>query len=152
MYIVQCKLGYKILKEGVELPTIKIKCDNCGKDIYFHYGQVINCDMELAWAGGYLCQFCGESIEVDGETIPIEYREAILRNEGNWSLSLHISDNMVMKAIKIIRKAMELSMEETKYLKSNIPGTILKGTKVEMQRIQLLLHKEEIESEVVKEK
>lgn len=138
------------MKGANNLAFIERKCDKCGSNVKFNFTQRINSYNELSWSGGYICNKCNDAMEVDGVGIIDEpLRSAILDQEGLWGLLVEEKLDKI-EFIKIIRNALNLNIKEIKRIKERIPGIVITGTNVEMQRLQLLLKIEGLMSEVVK--
>lgn len=137
--------------EGVDILAFVLrKCDKCNSDIKFNFTQRIDSYNDISWCGGYRCTKCDDGVEIDGSGIIDDtLRNIILEQEGLWGLHLEKEIDKV-EVIKIIRKALNLSIEEVKRIKNSIPGVIITGTNVEMKRLQLLLKIGGLRSEVVK--
>lgn len=73
------------------------------------------------------------------ERPPPEIRQAILDQEGVWSLSISENENTA-KVMMALRSALGLSISELSQFRERIPGTLISGTAVEMKIIQLFLY------------
>jgi len=132
------------------LASIQETCDKCNSEVKFYFTQRIDSYNGLSWSGSFKCAKCNNSIEVDGIGELDDFlRDSIIEQEGLWGLQFGIVLDKV-NAVRIIRKALNLTIEEVKKIKNRIPGIAIKGTNVEMQRLQLLLRIEGIISEVVR--
>lgn len=110
-------------------------------------GQSIDAKTELIWWGSYICPYCGSQVEIDGKGLPEdEIREAILRAEGKWALSISAQDKDLSKALSVLKNALNLDMPRIAKLKKLIPGEVYVGTKTEVKRLKLLLERQEISS------
>lgn len=128
-------------------------CWDCKKEIKMYVGQhIFGVDLRLVWHRAYSCSNCGNQIEEDGYDLPPdEIREAILAQEGTWSLNIRDTDSYCANVvIKILREALKLSLFDAIKLKKKIPGKVIEGTKVEVNRLKQLLAKHGFQSSVSK--
>jgi ribosomal protein L7/L12 len=89
------------------------------------------------------------SVELDDYGFPPnEIRQKIIDEEGEWEL---IIDPAKLKnkaeALKVLRQALNLSIEEISKLFKNMPN-IISGTKIEIQWLRQLLSNKGIESSI----
>ncbi|MGB3511602.1 MAG: hypothetical protein WBA93_20665 [Microcoleaceae cyanobacterium] len=129
------------------------RCSDCKKEIKIYVGQqIFGVDLQLVWHSSYSCSNCGTQIEEDGYDIPTdEIREAILAQEGTWSLNIRDIDSYSATiVIKILRKTLKLSLSDAIKLKKKIPGKVMEGTKVEVNRLQQFLARHGFQSLVSK--
>jgi len=131
------------------VPDVNRICNKCGKTVKFHFGQRITTSYELAWSGGFSCAVCFNSEEVDGiGKIDKELRGIIINEEGIWGLNIVLCGSELTKALSILRKLQNLTMDDLKVMKNLAPGTICNGTRIEMMRLQKVLLNKSIKSEV----
>ncbi|WP_449416051.1 hypothetical protein [Phormidium nigroviride] len=135
------------MKKLVDMAIIYSFCEKCNTPVEIHVGQAISV-RELVWNLSYTCSHCGWQIEEDGTGVPPEeLRKAILEAEGEWSLAILETGNSAMLAIKILRETMELSLSEALRLKKMIPGTVVTGTRAEIERLRKILVAKELKVE-----
>lgn len=134
----------------VSVAKIKIQCQ-CGKLIQASAGQGFRNNV-LYWFLSYRCEHCGRNLEEDGgDDIHDEIRNAIIAQDGEWNL--FVKDNekkTIIKALLTIKEHMRLSINEISEMKKRHPTAILKGTKIEMQRLQSILQNNDFESFIEK--
>ena len=100
----------------------------------------------LNWFLSYKCPVCGNAIEEDGvDDTPEEIRSAIISQEGEYGLFVTEGTQNVTALITTLRKVLNLDLKEAAMLKKLVPGTILKGTKAEMDRLEVLLKNDGID-------
>lgn len=118
------------------MAKINLNCE-CGEIVEAEVGQKGH--KKITWFMSYKCHICGRTIEEDGigET-PEVIRKAIITQEGEYGLLASESEKNITALIVLIRKVLKLNLKETMVIKKLIPGVILKGSKVEMERIQLV--------------
>ncbi len=94
-----------------------------------------------------MCPYCGTQIEEDGNDItPAEIQKAILEQEGTWLLDIEETGERVILVLKILRKALNLSLYDAMKIKKTMPGKAIEGTKVEMNRLKQLLERQSFKS------
>ncbi|NSB29947.1 hypothetical protein [Clostridium saccharoperbutylacetonicum] len=81
----------------------------------------------------------GKTNEVDGVDIPPELRNAIINQEGVWGLFINNSENSMSVIFSILRKELNLSLAEIASIRKKVPGVILTGTQIEMERLRGIL-------------
>lgn len=138
----------KIVKELVKMAIVYgFCCQNCNSPVKFHVGQAISSG-ELVWSTFYSCSHCGWQLGEDGWGMTPEYiREGILEAEGEWSLAVLETGKSATLAIKILREIMGLSLSEAMRLKKMMPGTVVTGTKTEIERLRRILVAEKLKAE-----
>jgi hypothetical protein len=106
---------------------------------------------KVNWFLSYKCPICGNVIEEDGvDETPAEIRNVIISQEGEYGLIVPENTQNVTALIATIRKTLNLDLKDASNLKKLIPGVILKGTKEEMYRMQVLVKNESVEVSVEK--
>lgn len=122
-------------------------CQRCGSPVELNVGQAISSG-KLVWNTSYVCSHCGWQIEGDETGVPPEkFRKAILEAEGEWSLAIQETGKSATLAIKILREIMGLSLSEAMRLKKMIPGTVVTGTRTEIERLRRILAAEKLKAE-----
>jgi len=140
--------GYEDGESRTIMASIRVTCSNCGQFINMHVGQHV-VHNRLVWNGGYHCTHCNNEVEIDGfGHPPDEVRRAILGEEGMWELAMYEPHERVTKAVKVLRQALDLSLQESAGLRDRIPGVVTTGTYVEMEFLKLLLYEEGIEATI----
>jgi len=105
---------------------------------------------KLRWYLSFKCPCCGKATQVDGmDDIPIEIRNAILQQEGKWGLIIE-DVNKTPSLLAILRKELNLSLNEIAQLRKLIPGIVLTGTKIEMERLKEILSFNDISTSILK--
>lgn len=128
------------------MATAKWNCRACGTEVEVIVGQTVDRD-RLLWHMGYNCPACGDQREEDGfDSAPVDVRIAILEQEGKWGLTLDggQSREEILNALRLLRQALGLSIAETSELKRMLPGPLAVGTKIEIDRLLLLLSRSKI--------
>ncbi len=82
---------------------------------------------------------------------PYELRQAILAQEGVWSLTIWETGDRAIVATKILREAMTLSLSEAMKIKRKIPGKAIEGTQAEVTWLARCLEKRGITSCILPE-
>lgn len=132
------------------MTSIHTPCEHCGRDLVVNVGQSIF-DERLVWYASYCCSHCGLQVEEDGwDSPPDEIRRAILADKGEWTLMVHETGKRGILVLKILRKALNLSLDDVAKLRKFIPGCVSNGTRVEMEWLQILLSSEQLEASVSK--
>jgi hypothetical protein len=130
--------------------VIRERCRTCTAETDVVVGQAIY-DGELVWHRGYRCTYCGVQIEEDGRgSAPDDVRRAILQQEGEWALTLEEPGRRATTALKLLRQALSLSLGEVEELRKLIPGTVVSGTKTEMERLSAILSTDGLQAAVHK--
>lgn len=123
-------------------------CSRCGSPVQVAVGERVVRD-NMVWYRSYQCQVCGNRIEEDGRgTPPEEIRNAVLKQEGEWSLVVEGSGGPAV--LKALRHVLQLSVTDTAELRKRLPGEIVRGTRAEVERLVLLLDREGVQSQGVR--
>lgn len=131
------------------MAQISGQCQDCGSEVIIYTNQNI-WDRQLVWWAEYACQHCGFEIHLDdGGYPPEEIRQAILAEQGKWRLAIAETGRGRILATKILRQVMDLSLAEAMKLKNMMPGTIAFGTKVEIERLRIILASEGLAVEAI---
>jgi large subunit ribosomal protein L7/L12 len=130
------------------MAVIVQSCLKCKHPIKMYVGQhVLSESLRLTWYKSYSCPYCGTQIEEDGNDItPAEIHKAILEQEGTWLLDIEETGERVILVVKILRKALNLSLYDAMKIKKTMPGKAIEGTKVEMNRLKQLLERQSFKS------
>jgi large subunit ribosomal protein L7/L12 len=132
------------------MASIHTPCEHCGRDLVVNVGQSIS-DERLVWYASYYCPHCGFQLEEDGfDSPPDEIRRAILTDKGVWTLIVHETGSRVILVLKVLRKALNLSLDDAAKLRKLIPGCVSNGTQAEMEWLRILLSSEQLEASVSK--
>jgi len=131
------------------MAILKRACANCRREIDVHVGQRVT-DRGVAWSVAYTCPHCGATIEEDDVgPAPPDVREAILAADGTYEL--HLPSSMEpMRAIKVLREALKLSLEETAEYRKRLPGALATGTHAEMKWLATRLQQDQVSATVTK--
>src|SRR5260370_14190871 len=106
------------------MAILRARCRSCGSEIDVTVGQAVY-DSELVWHRGYSCPYCGSRTEEDGRgAAPDEVRYAVLQQEGEWALEVAEIGTGATLALKLLRRALNLSLGGIGELGKRIPGTI----------------------------
>lgn len=125
------------------------KICSCGATSLAETGQSF-ISGRLRWYLSFRCPCCGKANEVDGvDDTPIEIRDAILQQEGEWGLVIEDS-NKASSVMAILRRELNLSLNEIARLRKSIPGIVLTGTKIEMERLKEILSFNNIPTSILK--
>jgi len=115
-------------------------CPKCGAEIESIATQAFD-NNGLVWSVGYSCPDCGDQLEEDGRDAPPEaVRTAILQQEGEWGLFLNAPEPHIAAGLILLRRSLRLSLPEAVKLKERLPGPVVTGTRVEMNRLAALLN------------
>ncbi|AFY80208.1 hypothetical protein [Oscillatoria acuminata] len=127
-------------------------CFNCEHPINMYVGQqVFGTNLGLGWYKSYSCPYCGYEIEEDGnDTTPDEIQKAVLDQEGTWLLDIEETGERAIFVVKILRKALNLSVHDAIKIKKSMPGKAIEGTKFEMNRLKQLLERQGFQSSTIK--
>lgn len=127
-------------------------CSNCKKSIKMYVGQYFNDENSpVNWYISYSCPFCETEIEQDESGIlPDEIKKAILAQEGTWILDVQEKERRAIIALKLIKKALNLSLDDAMKIKKSIPGEVIEGTKIEIKRIKQILDKHKLHCSAIK--
>ena len=125
---------------------IRMPCSACGHDGAAQLSQAV-CSKQLRWSRSIDCPNCGIVEEDDIGFPPEALREKILQAFGRWTLVVGEQDRLA--AIKIIRNAFDLSMEEAAARKRAFPVLYI-GTRVEAEWLKALMSASGIASEVAR--
>ncbi|AFY56835.1 hypothetical protein Riv7116_4414 [Rivularia sp. PCC 7116] len=123
-------------------------CDECKKKINISVQQTVM-NQRLRWSISYICPFCSSMIESDDIGFPPDdIRQLILAEEGEYQLFIKQPELNKVKAVKVLRDALEISITEASNILKLFPKPIVNGTKIEIFYLQKLLECEGIEAEV----
>jgi DNA-directed RNA polymerase subunit RPC12/RpoP len=115
-------------------------CISCGREIEMNVAQSVY-DQKLFWHISYACPYCGHQIEIDEDGIPPkDIRDPIIAAYGQYKLIVQEINSKRIIAMKVLRSALNLSLDEAMKLKKKIPGTVIIGTKAEVYRLQQILN------------
>ena len=129
---------------------IQYQCAECNKEIKARVNQTI-VNSKLKWYLSSICNDCNSAVEMDDFGFPPpEIRQKILEEEGEWELKANSAElKNKVKIIKVLRKALNLSIKDASTFLKNLPN-IINGTKVEMQWLKELLLDNNIQSFIKK--
>jgi hypothetical protein len=132
------------------MAIVRGRCRSCGSEIDVTVGQAVY-DGGLVWHKGYSCPYCGDKTEEDGRgPAPEEVRCAVLQQEGEWALVLAEAGTRATTALKLLRQALNLSLGEVGELRRHLPGTVVTGTRAEMERLVAILSAERLQAVINK--
>lgn len=117
------------------MPQKVVTCNWSGEpaDLWFGEGG-------MGWWESFRYPSCGQAYEADGgPPAPDEYREIILREQGEWSLDAPVPTTIEL--LKALRAVLSLSLTETQKLRNRLPGQISKGTQYEMHQLLKAIQK-----------
>jgi hypothetical protein len=106
------------------------QCPDCNNAMTVSYGQSVFED-KVVWYRSFRCDYCGASIEEDGEDTPEYIREIIMQHEGIWSIYLEPGTKKAI-AYKVLRDATGLAMSDLNKIVKGKSESIFIGTKVEV--------------------
>ena len=134
----------------MSINQVQYQCDECKKIVPASIGQTI-INSQLKWYLSYECRECVSTIELDDLGFPPnQIRQIILAEEGEWNLIVNKTEiENKAKLLKVIRQALNLSLQEVSNLFKNFP-VLTSGTKTEMQWLEQILSQEGINSSVEK--
>ena len=125
-------------------------CGTCGKPVERHIGEYVDGTLLLRWNESYVCEACGGAIEADGIAPFPEYvRRELLATEGEWGLRVSVAGTEAVRALKVLRRELELSVREVGALRARLAGVVVSGTRGEMERLRRLLVAEGVAASVV---
>lgn len=124
-------------------------CRDCGRVTDWHIGEAV-INGELLWHAAYRCEHCGGMLEMDGrDELPPDFREAVLRQDGEWSLTVPSADSHVkVAALQALREALGITLAEAKVYLGLMPGVVRTGTRGEMVFLQRRLERRQVPGEV----
>ncbi|MBV6621402.1 MAG: hypothetical protein KI793_00345 [Rivularia sp. (in: Bacteria)] len=123
-------------------------CSNCNNIINISIQQTV-INRCLRWSISSQCPFCNSMIESDDIGFPPDdIRRIILAEEGEYQLLIKQSELNKVKAVKVLRDALEISITKASTILKLFPKPIVDGTKIEMFYLQKLLECEGIRAEV----
>jgi hypothetical protein len=126
-------------------------CPDCGNSMYVRVHQAIS-NQQVVWSASYRCTDCGIQIEEDGwGSLPDQFRAKLLETGGTWNLIIEETSDRRIVAIKLLRNWMGWSLAEAAIAQKKIPGNVLSGTKVEMERLKMLLSSEGVKAAIARE-
>ncbi|GAB5491597.1 MAG: hypothetical protein Phog2KO_18120 [Phototrophicaceae bacterium] len=116
------------------MPQIKYDCPNCKQEGIMEFEESI-ISSELRWYATQICGKCDFVTEQDDKgALPSHLRDIVLEDTGTWDLQIKVPLNA--KLLKVIRKELNLSMNEIKNLRRPPPINVAQGTHIEMQLIK----------------
>lgn len=116
------------------------QCPRCGSSFNITARQRIT-GSGLGWSISSSCPNCGHQEESDGIGLPpADVRADIIARDGEWELVL-TDASQSLKALEQLRRELGLSLSDVRQIKANIPGTVIRGTNVEMSYLKMLLAK-----------
>ena len=143
--VVRCQGGpwkrVKLEDRVFSMALLPETCPDCGQAVDYYVGEHNNCG-SLVWHSSLTCLHCGCGLEADDHgKPPEEVRNAILAQDGEWALNVEIADAEKVKLAYVLRSHLNLEIKEALQILKNHPGTILTGTKTEMECLQTLLER-----------
>jgi hypothetical protein len=91
----------------------------------------------LEWHKAYSCPRCGNDVHEDGiGDLDASSRDAILRDEGQYSLFVQASGPEGLLILKSLREVLGWPLTYVTALKRKLPGEVARGTRVEMECIR----------------
>jgi hypothetical protein len=134
---------------GPSMVAIASTCGKCRRGVRLSVSQTVQRG-ELRWGTSYQCEFCGTAEESDGVgAAPEDVRRAIIEQDGEWGLT--VTDVVVVPtALRVLRQALALSISETAAIKRGAPGTLVRGTRVEMMRLEAAMRKAGVDARVAR--
>lgn len=110
---------------------IKVSCPGCSKEGVSSFGQSVFSG-RLRWYRSTSCPACGQT-EEDGEGFaPAKEREQLLELRGSWRLM--VDPSLRVRALKVLRGSLGLSLEETGAI---VFPEVFAGTHAEAQWLAL---------------
>lgn len=132
------------------MATLFTECPSCRREAQVQVVQSIGFDNALQWSDGTKCPSCGYTVEADDTGFPPpHYRDAILKDEGVWSILVSNTSERVPFA-KVIRKELSLSLGDAMAMSQSVPGVVWSGTECEVDWLRNALTTSRVDS--VKEK
>lgn len=127
------------------MAEIERPCQQCGRTIVWGIGESV-AGGELYWNAAYRCEHCGEMLEMDGRgELPGAYREAVLRQDGEWGLEvLSGAPDVKVAAAQTLRETLGISLTEVKDYLRRMPGVIRTGTRAEMEYLSARLKRRRV--------
>jgi hypothetical protein len=110
-------------------------CDGCGGLGVAIIVQRLR-DGRLSWSAGYCCNACGARLEADGgESLPDDYRRAILLHEGEWAVFLEAGSSRRVVAT-VLRELFGLTAPEAMARTRDVAVPVWIGTRAECDWIR----------------
>ena len=121
------------------MATLFTECPSCRREAQVQVVQSIGFDNALQWSEGTKCPWCGYTAEADDAGFPpLHYRNAILKDEGVWSIVVSNASHRVPFA-KVIRKELSLSLGDAMAMSKLVPGVVWSGTECEVDWLRIAL-------------
>jgi hypothetical protein len=127
------------------MAVIDRRCERCGAMGDASVRQAVRGDA-LVWTLSFACSVCGNAVEMDGaDPMPSDLREAVLAQEGHWEL---VVEEGVDRSglLRVLRRHYALSLPESLATVCKLPGTLLTGTRAEVERMARLLRGQRVEA------
>lgn len=106
--------------------TESAPCSSCGGQ-----GTLTRGEKPGGFWESFHCSQCGYSEEEDGSPLYDALRQAIIDRDGAWALELTVPPTAsLLKALRTVRG---LSLSELQALRAQLPGTLRRGTKTEVE-------------------
>lgn len=111
-------------------------CSSCGREVSMSISQTF-------WKGrvdthaSYFCGECGNLTEIDwiNEKPDDKVIEAIIQQDGVWSLEIRSKDKDRVMIMKTLKDELNLGMDKIKDILRNFDNLMLNGTRAEMERM-----------------
>ena len=129
----------------INLAYIIDTCSSCGK-------KVSMCVSQTFWKGrvdthaSYFCNECGNLTEIDWINEKPEDRiiEAIIEQDGTWSLEIKSKDKDRVLIMKTLKKELNLGIDKIKDILKNFDNLKLYGIRAEMEKMAYAFSKADI--------
>lgn len=131
------------------MAVLERPCPRCGGVWEVGIGQYVDGD-RLVWSAGYHCKRCGQMMEEDGwGELPAEYREAVLRQDGEWALEVASAEPRIkVEVVRVLRESLGLTVADSKPYFGRMPGQVMSGTQAEMMYLKKRLRARGVDVEV----
>jgi hypothetical protein len=128
-------------------------CPQCYHPLTASIGQFADTG-HCHWHESRHCIICGYTVEIDGHEDAIEpdIRQAILAQEGSWTLAVPTYSHHALQIAKTLRSLFGLTLTEAAVLLHSHQDALLIGTRAEMRWIAYILAQNGIESELIQGK
>ena len=124
-------------------------CNRCKREGIALVSEGISSIKGYVWGMSFSCAYCGSRVEAQGgRPAPPDVRDALISQDGKWALRVTTAGAPRMKAVRALRSALSLSIEDAAKLKASMPGRVAEGTRGEMEYLEWVLSQEEIGASV----
>lgn len=115
------------------MAVIARSCPDCRAQLSVHVHERVELG-RLRWGESIHCSNCGMAQEACGaDALPSDLRDALLAQEGQWSLDIVRPAPDVASAARLLRTKLDLTMQAALALVRTVGREVRHGTRGEMQ-------------------